>query len=187
MQMKYASECLFKMQKENTAINTTIITNQKNSLHIFFNVYFWDRETEHEWGRGREGGRRRIWSRFQALSCQHRARCGAQTHKPWDHDLSRCRMFNRLSHPGAPPSFFKCLLHIFINYLPDTRCVIFPPLFSFLHTLWLLLSIIFSRAWIDFKILSIGKGKIVWFILACLLGIVPYYFSSTQNLIGNVI
>ena len=41
-------------------------------------------------------------SRLQALSCQYKARCGAQTHKPRDHDLSRSEMLNRLSHPGAP-------------------------------------------------------------------------------------
>ena len=34
-------------------------------------------------GKGRERGRHRIWSRLQALSCQHRAWCGAWTHKPY--------------------------------------------------------------------------------------------------------
>ena len=47
------------------------------------------------------GGADRIRNRLQALSCQHRAWCGAQTHKPWDHDLSQSQMLNRLSHPGA--------------------------------------------------------------------------------------
>ncbi|XP_053062180.1 ubiquitin carboxyl-terminal hydrolase 30 isoform X3 [Acinonyx jubatus] len=50
-------------------------------------------------GRGRERGRHRIRSRLQALSCQHRARHGAQTHKPQDHDLSQSRTPNRLNHP----------------------------------------------------------------------------------------
>ena len=76
----------------------------------FFNVYLSlrerererERETVCEQGRDRERGRRRIRSRFQALSCQHRARCGAQTHKPGDHDLGQSQMLNRLSHPGAP-------------------------------------------------------------------------------------
>ena len=45
--------------------------------------------------RGRsERGRHRIWNRLQALSCQHRARRGAQTHGPRDHDLSRSRPLN---------------------------------------------------------------------------------------------
>ena len=70
----------------------------------FFNVYLFlrQRETEHEWRRVREKGRHRIWNRLQALSCQHRARCRARTHGPWDHDLSRSQTLNRLSHPGAP-------------------------------------------------------------------------------------
>ena len=51
-------------------------------------VYFWETETEHEWRRSRERGRHRIRSRLQALSCQHRAQCGAWIHKLWDHDLS---------------------------------------------------------------------------------------------------
>ena len=60
------------------------------------------REIEHEWGRVRERGRHSIRNRLQALSCQHRARRGARTHRPRDHDPSRSRPLNRLSHPGAP-------------------------------------------------------------------------------------
>ena len=59
-------------------------------------------ETEREQGRGRERGRHRIWNRLQALSCQHRARRRARTHKLWDRDLSRSQTLNWLSHPGAP-------------------------------------------------------------------------------------
>ena len=40
-------------------------------------------------------------SRLQALSCQHRARHGAQTHEPQDHDLSQSQTLNRQSHPSA--------------------------------------------------------------------------------------
>ena len=70
----------------------------------FFNVYLFSRqrETEHEQGRVRERGRHGIWNRLQALSCQHRARRGARTCEPRDHDPSRSRTLNRLSHPGAP-------------------------------------------------------------------------------------
>ena len=77
-------------------------------LNFFFLmfIYFWNRETEHEWGRGRERGRHRIKSRLQALSCQHRAQRGARTHKPWDHDLSWSRTVNRLSHPDALLLFY---------------------------------------------------------------------------------
>ena len=34
-----------------------------------------------------------------ALNCQHRGRCGAWTHQPWDHDLS----WSRDVHPTEPP------------------------------------------------------------------------------------
>ena len=50
-------------------------------------------------------GRHRIWSSLQALSCQHRAWHRARTHGPWEHDLSRSRMLNQLSHPGVPRRF----------------------------------------------------------------------------------
>ena len=68
----------------------------------FFNVYFWEKESEThcERGRGRERGRHRIWSRPRLWAV--RAWCGAWTHEPWDHDLSQSRMPNRLRHPGAP-------------------------------------------------------------------------------------
>ena len=53
-----------------------------------------EREREREWGSGRERWRHRIQSRLQDLSCPHRARCGAPTHGPRDHDLSRSRTLN---------------------------------------------------------------------------------------------
>ena len=75
---------------------------------FFFNVYLFLREGERqsasrgEAERERERGRHRIRSRLRAPSCQHRARRGARTHRPRDHDPSRSRTLNRLSHPGAP-------------------------------------------------------------------------------------
>ena len=77
------------------------------SFFKFFLMFinFWERDSMN--GGGSERGRHRIWSRLQALSCQHRVRCGARTHGPWDHDLSRCWMLNRLSHPGAAPTWRK--------------------------------------------------------------------------------
>ena len=50
----------------------------------------------------RERGRHRIWSRLQALSCQHRAVHGVQTHELLGHDLSWSQTVHRLSHPSAP-------------------------------------------------------------------------------------
>ena len=67
-------------------------------------IYFWERnrDRECEQGRGRERGRQRIWSRFQALSCQHRAPHGAWTCELWDPDLSWSQPLIQLNHPGAP-------------------------------------------------------------------------------------
>ena len=71
---------------------------------FFYNVYFWERERMRMRMSGggveREGDR--IQSRLQALSHQHTAWCEAETHKPWDHDLSPSWLLNHLSHPGAP-------------------------------------------------------------------------------------
>ena len=77
------------------------------SIKKKFSVYLFLRETETkcEWVRGRERGRHRIWSRLQALNCQHRAWRGTWIHK-WDHDLSWRWMLNWLSHSGAPRSNF---------------------------------------------------------------------------------
>ena len=82
----------------------------------FYSLFIFETETEHQWGRGRERRRHRIPSRLQALSCQHRARCGTRTHKLWDRDLTWSRMLNRLSHPGAPVSLFFNV-SLFICYL----------------------------------------------------------------------
>ena len=89
----------------------TLLKIKKN----FFNVYLFlrQRETEHEWERVRERGRHRIWSRLQALSCQHRARHGARAYEPQGHDLSWSQMLNPLSHPGAPGIFISFELESF--------------------------------------------------------------------------
>ena len=57
-------------------------------------------------GWGRERGRHRIWGRFQALSCQHRAQHRAWTHGLRAHDLLQSRTLNWLNHPGAPKLIF---------------------------------------------------------------------------------
>ena len=84
---------------------------------IFFNVYLFlrQRETEHERGRVRE---RETQNLKQALSCQHRARRGARTHGPRDHDLSRSRPLNRLSHPGAPVALLFFILPRLVPHPP---------------------------------------------------------------------
>ena len=74
-------------------------------LYFFFLslcIYF-ERERQSMNGGRSERGRHRMWNRPQALSCQHRAQCGARTHELQDHDLSWSRPLNQLSPPGIPP------------------------------------------------------------------------------------
>ena len=78
------------------------------------------RETKHEQGRGRERGRHRIWSRFQALSCQAWAPHGAWTHTPLDHDLSQVWSLTVWATQVLLDGIsFKvwCLAHLHQNYL----------------------------------------------------------------------
>ena len=64
-------------------------------------TYFWEKEKGVE--RVGEGQRKRETEDPKgAPRWQQRARCGAQTHEPWDYDLSRNMMLNWLSHPGTP-------------------------------------------------------------------------------------
>ena len=77
----------------------------KNNVCFFFVLTFiFLSQRVSEGRKGRERGRYRIWSRLHALSCRHRAWCGTQTHKPWDHDRSWSWTLSWLSHPGAPKS-----------------------------------------------------------------------------------
>ena len=138
-----------------------------NASCIFFNVYFWERDRVWAGGgdRERERGRHRIWSRLQALSCQHRGRRGAQTHGPQDHDLRWSQTLNQLSHPGAPiscvllifsfsPSPHHCCLSLFSTGNWQSLCspstlissVKFTPsfdLFTITHRIIILLSIFY--------------------------------------------
>ena len=91
---------------------------------IFFLMFIFETLREHEQGRGRERGRHRIRNRLQALSAQHRARRGARTHRPRDHDLSPSPTLNRPSHPGAPNSGY------FFRALPPFVCTIVRKLFG---------------------------------------------------------
>ena len=71
-------------------------------LRFFSCLFILERERAHKRGRDRERGRHRIRSRFQALSCQHRAQRRAWIHAPWDHNPSGSQMPNLSSHPGTP-------------------------------------------------------------------------------------
>ena len=76
---------LSAMQNQWRVLTRRVIHSDLWVFFKFFNVYLFLREIEHEPGRGRERERERerdrIQSMLQALSCPHRARCGAQTHK----------------------------------------------------------------------------------------------------------
>ena len=72
-------------------------------------IYFWERERKSESECTSRGGAEREGhggsKAGSALTAQSPLR--AQTHEPWDHDLSRSRTLNRLSHPGAPRFHFE--------------------------------------------------------------------------------
>ena len=70
--------------------------------------------------RDRERGGYRIGSRLPNPRHQHRAQCGAQTHKPRDHDLSQRWTLNLLSHLGTPENIsflFFSLLFFSLQHL----------------------------------------------------------------------
>ena len=70
--------------------------------NFLFNIYLFlkDRQSGSKGGVGQERETQNQ-TRLQALRYQYRAWRGSQTHKLWDHDLSRRWMDNRLSHPGS--------------------------------------------------------------------------------------
>ena len=94
-------------------------THMDICIFNFFLMFTFERqrETECERGRGRERGRHGIRSGLQSPSRRHRARRGARTHGPRDHDLSRSQLLNRLSHPGAP-IYVYLLLEIYFKDSP---------------------------------------------------------------------
>ena len=51
------------------------------------------------------------------LSRQHRPQRGAQTHEPWDHDLSQSQMPNQLKHPDASS---WCIRLTYVGNIPQS-------------------------------------------------------------------
>ena len=70
-----------------------------------------ERQTEHEWGRGRK---RETQNPKQAPGCQHRAPPGIRTHKLKDHNLRLGGTLNQLSHPSTPPGLRVLTQHFSI-------------------------------------------------------------------------
>ena len=72
-----------------------------------FILFLRERESESELGRGRERGRHRIRSSLQALSCQHRAWCGA---KLMNHEIVTWAKFGRSTYwaTQVPLHSLKC-------------------------------------------------------------------------------
>ena len=100
LQSYLSLKCLSLFKK-----NSCIHFSHHHGSFIFLSLFIFERERERKREHSRGGAERegdRIWSRLQAMSCRHRAWCGARTQELWDQDLRRSWMFNRLSHPGTP-------------------------------------------------------------------------------------
>ena len=121
---------------------------KKNFWCLFIYLFI---ERERAWVEEgqRERRRHRIQSRLQALSCQHRAWCGARTHKSWDCDLNRSRILNWLSHPGAP-SFFPFYISLSLSLSISINIYIY--LFMVLYNYDYSVSIIFILFLLPFGI-----------------------------------
>ena len=132
---------------------TTVGCGLKSVRFFFFStfIYFWDRETEHERGRGRERGRHRIGSRLQALSHQPRARRGARTHGLRDRDLAEVGCLTDCATQAPPPSLLRpsnilsCVVHsiLFIHSF-SWAFGLFPP-FGACKVLW---TVVCSCVWV---------------------------------------
>ena len=136
---------------------------------IFFTfIYFWETAWAREGQRERETqNSKQLW----ALSCQHRARRGARTHGPWDHDLSQSRTPNWLSHPGAP----RWVLFFFIH--SGTRCLLvgaFSP-FTF--------SVIIERYGFRVIVMSVCFMLIVMSLVLC----GPCNISLKESPLGSLV
>ena len=128
----------FRWKTFTSGFNCKIRTQYQIFKTNFFKVYLSlrererERESEHAHMHASGGGAERegdiIWRRLQALSCQHRAKCGAQTHKLWDHALSLSGTLNQLSYPGAPQIFKYCIY--FLCVTSNTFCKVKPNFVS---------------------------------------------------------
>ena len=124
-------------------------------LFFFFNLFLGQRETEHERGRGRERGRRRIGNRLQAPSHQPRAWRGARTPGPRDRDLAEVGRLTDCATQAPPDSHLytvsRCPTNCRYGELAEgERCwplPVFPKshLYSFTAWTWVI-SVQLSRS-----------------------------------------
>ena len=92
-------------------------------------IYFWDRERQSINGGGseKEGDTEsETGSRLWAVSTEPDT--GLEPTEPWDHDLSRSRTLNWLSHPGAPMHILLEALGKGGDHLYCFACSAFIPL-----------------------------------------------------------
>ena len=115
-------------------------------------VYFWEKENAQK-----EQRESKTENPKQASRWQGKAWCGAWTHQQWDRHLSQSRIFNQLSHPGAPP------LPILIGFLFNPSFI--NPLSGCFYLLFLFflfiaaltfhwVSMIRSRSWLKSALLT---------------------------------
>ena len=99
---------------------THIYTYTLIYIHIYILVFvYFKRECTCKWvgeGRDRENPK-------QALCCQHKAQCGAQSHELWDHDLSwNQKSDTQPTEPARHPlSYFFMLCEIRVQ-IPSFLC-----------------------------------------------------------------
>ena len=82
--------CFLEEWKEFPVLHPSSVFLFVFCLFVFLSLFIlWEREQDRTSGEGQRerGGQRE--NPMQPSPCQHRAQCKAQTHEPWDHDLSR--------------------------------------------------------------------------------------------------
>ena len=90
---------IYVQGKENQNVPKSDINNRLFIFLMF--IYFWERKSVQVSRGGAERDGERGSDVGSGLTAE-KTQCGARTHEPQDHDLSRSKTLNQLSHPGAP-------------------------------------------------------------------------------------
>ena len=80
-------------------------------------IYFWERQKESKWGRGRERGRQRIPSRLRAVCTEPIVGLKHTGCKIMIWAKTKSQMLNWLKHPGAPILYFFLVDNPLLYYL----------------------------------------------------------------------